>query len=94
MGSAKVPTAAARDFRELMQVLETDPYPAPGRRYVAPFKGTTVKNLYVAWHKSIDVTYRVAQDQPVILLVGAYWHKPEDPDDGDGVGPDDFMLAA
>jgi hypothetical protein len=81
-------------LRDLLIELSTDPYPRPGRLNVSEVKGTNYRHLYVAWCDEARVAYRVAQDQPVILLVAVHWFGPPDgPDDGDN-GEWDFALAA
>lgn len=95
----QAPDDVKRSFAELMAALEPDPYPQPGRNYVAEMR-VGIKHLYVAWTDLVHVSYRVAQDQPVILLVGVHWFgPPSGPDDGDQKDGDpwsglQFGLAA
>ena len=82
-------------LRDLLLELRTDPYPRPGRYNVSEVKGTQLKHLYVAWCDEARVSYRVAQDQPAILLLGVHWFgPPEGPDEGEDDDGWDFSLAA
>lgn len=73
---------------DLFGQLADDPYPNDSN--IAEFRGGPLKHTYVAWGQGgVTVMYRVAQDQPVIILIGATW--PTDPDDN---GNPMWSLAA
>jgi hypothetical protein len=91
----RAPAHIQTAIRDLLHELQTDPYPRADRRNVAAMRGVNTRHLYVAWCDEARIAYRVAQDQPVILLVGVHWLTPPDgPDEGEDYDGWDFTLAA
>ena len=80
----EAPPDVRESVLDLLLELQNDPYPRPGRYNVSPMKGTTLPHTYVAWCPKARVSYRIAQDHPVILLVGIHWFgPPSGPEDGE-----------
>lgn len=91
---SKAPPEARAQLLDLLLLLQKDPYPGKARPFVSEFRGGSdvPKHTYVAWGEDVHVVYRVAQDQPVVLLAGAHW-TPRGGDDDDDESAD-FPLAA
>jgi hypothetical protein len=91
----EAPPHVQEGIQDLLLELQTNPYPAPGRFNVSPMKGTDLKHTYVAWCDVAEINYRVAQDQPAILLIGAHWRSPSGgPDGGEDFEVFGFRMAA